>query len=59
MVILDSCHTKAHVVRELELYNPFVTPSSYIVVTDGSMRDLHDVPRGPIPIGMLTTRRPP
>jgi cephalosporin hydroxylase len=46
MVILDSCHTKAHVVRELELYHPFVTPGSYIVATDGSMRDLHDVPRG-------------
>jgi cephalosporin hydroxylase len=46
MVILDSNHTKAHVARELELYHPLVTPGSYIVATDGSMRDLHDVPRG-------------
>lgn len=46
LVILDSCHTKAHVAKELELYHRFVTPGSYIVATDGSMRDLHDVPRG-------------
>jgi cephalosporin hydroxylase len=46
LVILDSNHTKAHVARELELYHPFVSPGSYIVATDGSMRDLHDVPRG-------------
>jgi cephalosporin hydroxylase len=31
---------------ELELYHGFVTHGSYIVATDGSMKDLHDVPRG-------------
>lgn len=46
LVILDSCHTKAHVAAELEAYHPLVTPGSYIVATDGSMKDLHDVPRG-------------
>lgn len=47
MVFLDSCHAKAHVLRELELYAPLVTKGSYIVATDGSMGFLHDVPRAP------------
>jgi cephalosporin hydroxylase len=46
LILLDSNHSKAHVARELELYHRFVTSNSYIVATDGSMRDLHDVPRG-------------
>jgi cephalosporin hydroxylase len=46
LVILDSCHTKEHVRRELECYAPFVTPGSYIVAADGIMRDLADVPGG-------------
>ena len=46
LVILDSNHTKAHVLEELDAYHHLVTPGSYIVATDGSMRDLHDVPRG-------------
>ena len=46
MVILDSNHTKQHVLRELDAYHDLVTPGSYIVATDGSMKDLHDVPRG-------------
>jgi len=46
LVVLDSRHDKAHVLRELELYGPLVTPGSYIVATDGIMRDLADVPRG-------------
>ena len=45
-VILDSNHTKQHVLDELEAYSPFVTKDSYIVATDGSMRYLYDVPRG-------------
>lgn len=45
-VILDSCHTRDHVFAELEAYSPLVTIGSYIVVTDGIMKDLHDVPRG-------------
>ena len=46
LVILDSNHSKAHVAAELEAYFDVVTPGSYIVATDGSMKDLHDVPRG-------------
>jgi cephalosporin hydroxylase len=46
MVILDSNHTKRHVLAELEAYHELVTPGSYIVATDGIMKDLDDVPRG-------------
>src|SRR5437899_7102499 len=46
LVILDSNHTKQHVSDELDAYHHFVTPGSYIVATDGSMKDLFDVPRG-------------
>lgn len=46
LVILDSNHTKEHVAQELEAYHGLVGPGSYIVATDGSMKDLHDVPRG-------------
>lgn len=45
LVILDSCHTKDHVLAELEIYGPFVTPGSYIVATDGIMEDLSGAPR--------------
>lgn len=46
LVILDSCHTKQHVLDELESYHDLITPGSYIVATDGVMKSLHDVPRG-------------
>lgn len=46
LILLDSNHTKAHVAAELDAYHRFVTPGSYIVATDGIMKDLHDVPRG-------------
>lgn len=46
MIFLDSNHTKQHVLAELEAYHGFVTSGSYIVATDGSMKDLYDVPRG-------------
>lgn len=46
MIVLDSCHTKAHVRAELEAYHDLVAPGSYIIATDGSMKDLFDVPRG-------------
>ena len=37
LVILDSCHSKTHVLSELEAYAPMVTEGSYIVATDGIM----------------------
>jgi len=40
LVLLDSCHTKAHVRAELDLYAPLVGPGSYIVATDGIMSAL-------------------
>lgn len=46
LIILDSNHTKQHVLNELESYYEFVTPGSYIIATDGIMKDLNDVPRG-------------
>ncbi len=46
LILLDSCHTAAHVLKELEAYGLLVSEGSYIVATDGIMRELSDVPRG-------------
>lgn len=46
LVVLDSAHTREHVRCELERYAPLVTPGSYIIVTDGIIGDLTDVPGG-------------
>jgi cephalosporin hydroxylase len=46
LIILDSCHTKEHVASELEAYCDLVTSGSYIIATDGIMKDVYDVPRG-------------
>ncbi len=40
MVVLDSNHTHKHVLSELELYSPFVTKDSYIVVFDTILEDM-------------------
>ncbi len=45
LVLLDSNHTKAHVLAELEAYAPMVSAGSYIVATDGIMSWLGDAPR--------------
>jgi cephalosporin hydroxylase len=45
LVLLDSNHTKAHVLAELYAYAPMVTPGSYIVATDGIMSWLGSAPR--------------
>ena len=40
MVILDSHHTHAHVMAELEAYSPLVTKDCYLVVLDTVVEDL-------------------
>jgi cephalosporin hydroxylase len=47
LVVLDSNHTRDHVLAELQNYGPLVTPGSYVVVTDGVLRDLEGVPGAP------------
>ena len=45
IVFLDSNHSYAHVLAELEAYAPFVSVGSYIVATDGIMGELAGAPR--------------
>lgn len=52
LVILDSDHSRDHVLRELELYAPLVTPGSYCLVQDGVIDTLpifRDGRPGPLP----------
>ena len=46
LVILDSNHSRDHVLAELEAYHHLVTSGSYIVATDGVMKWVYDGPRG-------------
>ena len=40
LVILDSNHTKEHVLAELEAYAPLVRPGSYVVAMDGHVMEV-------------------
>jgi cephalosporin hydroxylase len=46
LLILDSCHSKAHVLAELEAYHDLIRPGLMIIVQDGNMQTLADTPRG-------------
>jgi cephalosporin hydroxylase len=45
MALLDSCHTKEHVLAELKAYSPLVTQGSYIIAMDGIMEQVVGAPR--------------
>lgn len=45
LVILDSNHSRNHVIKELEIYSEFVSKDSYIVACDGIMQNLEGAPR--------------
>jgi cephalosporin hydroxylase len=45
LVLLDSCHSKDHVLAELNAYSTLVTKGSYIVAMDGIMEQVAGAPR--------------
>lgn len=45
LILLDSNHSKDHVLLELEAYSPLVSPGSYIVACDGVMQQVSGAPR--------------
>lgn len=52
MVVLDSNHTHAHVLAELKLYAPLVSPGSYCVVMDTVVENMPDRLFGDRPWGV-------
>ncbi len=45
LLLLDSCHTKEHVLAELEAYSSLVSVGSYAVAMDGIMGEVAGAPR--------------
>ena len=46
LLILDSSHTREHVLAELEAYSELVSLGSYVIAMDGIMAAVADTPRG-------------
>ena len=44
LVIFDSNHSFAHVLKEMEMYSSLVSKDSYMVVMDGTLGQLQDLP---------------
>ena len=54
MVVLDSNHTKEHVLKELDLYAPFVSKGQYLIVEDTNVgRQVAPLDSGPGPYEAL------
>jgi cephalosporin hydroxylase len=53
LVILDSAHTKDHVLQEMRLYSPFVTPGSYLIVNDTHLDYTGSIDNQPGPMAAI------
>jgi cephalosporin hydroxylase len=51
MVLVDSLHTHDHVLKELELYAPLVTPVCYLIFGDTIIEEQPPAPERPRPWG--------
>jgi len=45
-VMLDSNHSKDHVLKEMQLYSKYVSKGGYLIVQDGAQAWVSDTPRG-------------